>query len=320
MKNVYVGLLTAVACTYSMQAAANSLNSNLNLTVEGNVPFSLHPSSASHTVTPLDLGPISSLDNAVKLAAVHSVIESGNDSNSIRPGPGPILPPDNETKCINQGYLLTSCETNQHPDDETRCPYNSEYFKSCLCDSNYYTVEDGNQLSVCGKYAQMEGCTDKNGTHYSCSCNPNVDNLTLCGGSREYISESDYRKNIVEANNYCRDSRDLGIYYYPQHICQTCSEPYVVNAAKNACGCPVEYKECDLGPEIGANSCTENGIVKHDRCKACAYRGTLSSCPDGYACTLEQCSGKYEITGCAVGKLNITKCSWMKYFTKSYCK
>lgn len=319
MKNVYVGLLTAVACTYSMQAAANSLNSNLNLTVEGNVPFSLHPSSASHTVTPLDLGPISSLDNAVKLAAVRSVTDDGN-GGSIRLDPEfPEPDPDDINKCTNQGYLLTSCDVNQHPDDETRCPYNSEYFKSCLCDVSYYNVEES-QLSVCGKYAVTEKCSDKNGNHFACRCEATHDNLTYCSARDEYISEADYRKNVVESNNYCRDSRDLQMYLYPKGICQTCSEPYSVNAAKNACGCPVEYKECDLGPEIGANSCTENGIVKHDRCKACAYRGTLSSCPAGYACTLEQCSGKYEITGCAVGKLDITKCSWMKYFTKSYCK
>ncbi|MBO5442330.1 MAG: hypothetical protein J6A33_00920 [Alphaproteobacteria bacterium] len=320
MKNVYVGLLAAVACTYSMQAAANSLNSNLNFTVEGNVPFSLHPSSASHTVTPLDLGPISSLDNAVKLAAVRSIASHDDATFGTSNSAEFDVDLDTNNQCRDEGYSKTSCDVNMHPDDSTRCPHNPEYFKECLCDTSYYTVEDGNQGSVCGKFATIEACEDKNGTHYACRCNPSIDNLTLCAGNSEYISEADYRKNIVEGNNYCRDNRDLGIYYYPQHICQSCALPYVVNTAKNACGCPVEYKECDMGPEIGANSCTENGITKYDRCKACAYRGTHTSCPTGYACSFEQCSGKYEITGCAVGKMNISKCSWMRYFTKSYCK
>ena len=313
-------LLLASACLLLSGNSQASEVKNLTFGYSGSPLVKTH---TTHIHTPWELKPISSfnMDNAVKLAAVRSIVDKGNNNFGLGFGSADIdTNLDPASQCAAEGFTLSECPEHSFPDESTRCPHDKNYFSACTCDTSYYTVPQSSKLSTCGLYSTGEVCEDKSGTYYLCTCNPRVDSLTLCHGNNEYISEQDYRTNIVEGNNYCRDSRDLEIYYYSTYICQTCESPYVANASRTGCTCPVEYKECDLGPEIGANSCTENGITKYDRCKACAYRGTHTSCPTGYACSFEQCSGKYEITGCAVGKMNISKCSWMRYFTKSYCK
>ena len=271
----------------------------------------------THIHTPMELKPISSFnsDNAVKLAAVRSIVHS--DENSYGLG---FNYSDNDTnldtfkQCLDNGFALTECPQNSFPDETTRCPHDDTYFAECLCDTEYYSVDQTNLQSSCGQSAQTETCSDKNGTHYACRCNPVVDNLSLCSESNEYISEQDYRTNIVEAYNYCRDNRNPGIYYYPNSICQTCSSPYVANSSKNGCTCPAEYKECDLGPEAGAQSCTENGILKHDRCKACPNLGVYTECPEGYLCLYEECSSKYYAAGCKNGYIDVDTCEWNRCF------
>lgn len=64
----------------------------------------------------------------------------------------------------------------------------------------------------------------------------------------------------------------------------------IVNSAKNGCSCPPEFLTCDLGPEIGADSCTENGITKYNKYKSRPNIGTYTICPIGYTCSFEECS------------------------------
>ncbi len=210
---------------------------------------------------------------------------------------------NNKALCTDAGYTLTTCEANMLPDEI--CPYDTGYFKSCKCNSDYYSVEEGNQLSVCGKLATTESCSDKNGTHYSCRCSDATNTLTECSGNDEYITPENRA-----SNNFCRDNRNLETYYYPKSICQTCSSPYTINAAQSGCSCASEFIVCDLGHEAGAESCTENGVTKYNKCKSCPNRGIYSICPNGYTCSFENCSAKYYITGCASGYVNLDNCSW----------
>lgn len=215
-----------------------------------------------------------------------------------------------DTLCTDTGYTLTSCESNHVPDETSRCPNNPKYFKYCLCDTSFYDITlNGNETieSICGKLATTQGCTDKKGSHYTCSCAN--DSLTLCNAENEYPL-------TIKAGYFCRRGRNENPSWIQKNSCKSCEAPLVVNASKTGCSCPAEYKECNLGPEVGANSCTENGITKYDNCKDCANRGTYTTCPTGYACSLEDCSKKYYITGCATGYVNLDTCSWKCMFTR----
>ena len=56
-----------------------------------------------------------------------------------------------------------------------------------------------------------------------------------------------------------------------------------------------------MGPEIGAGTCQSGNETLYDNCKSCPYECSLSSCPDNYTCTKEECSGMYCKSGCQSG-------------------
>ena len=306
--------LLASACVLLSGNPQVSEAKHLTLAYSGTPLVNTH---TPHTHTPMELKPISSFnsDNTVKLAAVRSIVNS--DKNAYGLG---LNYSDNDTnidtslQCRDEGFNRTECPQNSFPDETTSCPHDNKYFKACLCDTTYYTVTESNRLSTCGKLAQTETCSDKSGTYYACRCTDS--SLTPCSAENEYISEQDYRSNIVEAYNYCRSNQNLTSYFYPKNICKSCEYPYVVNASKNGCSCSAEFIECDLGYEAGAQSCTENGVTKYNKCKSCPNVGTYTSCPAGYTCSFEECSSKYYITGCAVGYTDIDNCSWKCKFSK----
>ena len=56
-----------------------------------------------------------------------------------------------------------------------------------------------------------------------------------------------------------------------------------------------------MGPEIGAGTCQSGNETLYDNCKACPYECSLSSCPEPFTCTKEECSGMYCKSGCQSG-------------------
>ena len=311
-------LLLASACLLLSGNSQASEVKNLTFGYSGSPLVKTH---TTHIHTPYELKPISlfNMDKAVKLAAVRSIVDKGNYDSGLTFGSSDIdtnLDPANQ--CAAEGFTLSECPEHSFPDESTRCPHDKNYFSACSCDTSYYNVTDGNQDSTCGiTEVYTQSCTDKSGTYHYCYCEDFI--MTLCSMPNQYISEQDYRTNIVQGNNYCRDSHSL-TYHYPENICQSCEYPYVVNASKTGCTCSPEFIECDFGHEAGAESCTDtNGagyVTKYNKCKSCPNLGTYTSCPTGYTCTFEDCSNKYYITGCATGYVDLDNCSWKCKFTK----
>ena len=261
-------------------------------------------------------------------AAVRSITDIGNISWGLNSS-GSDYKLDTTSQCSNEGYTVTSCPAGKKGSGS--CPYASGYYKECVCDTSVYTSSSSSQ---CGSLAEVESCTDDHGSYYKCTCDTTI--MTTCSGGSQYASKT---PSCVMN----------GISYFLNAECITCQSPTILNSSKTACecpssykecnssnneigsgdscsvgsvvkyqtcSCPAEYKECDLGPEVGAKKCTMNGITKYNNCKDCANRGTYTSCPTGYACSLEDCSKKYYITGCATGYVNLDNCSWKCMFTR----
>lgn len=234
---------------------------------------------------------------------------------------------DDGWQCKDEGYTITSCPTGKKAKGE--CPYKSGYYAECVCDTSVYTVNDS---STCGSLATVESCTDEHGSYYKCTCDTSI--MTTCSESSQYATKT---PSCVMN----------GVSYVLKAECVTCHAPTVLNSAKRACECPSAYKECnssnneigigescsvgsvtqyktcicptsyklcDLGGEGGAKKCTMGGLDYFSACKSCPNLGTHASCPKGYACTYENCSKKYYITGCATGNVDVSQsqCSWYR--------
>ncbi|MBE6458414.1 MAG: hypothetical protein E7010_01215 [Alphaproteobacteria bacterium] len=86
-----------------------------------------------------------------------------------------------------------------------------------------------------------------------------------------------------------------------QYTTATCPSPKILgtdlcNGKASTCSCPATVTcgtgiTCKTQAPSGCSGCIE--------CNTCPNEGTLASCPEGYACTYEECSQKYYITGCA---------------------
>ena len=213
----------------------------------------------------------------IKLAAACFVTDttncSGNefvgnnadeDDGGVPPGgPGDDYELDNEKRCEEEGYLLTSCPEGMKP--YNFCPYDRTYFEKCVpsCPSDYVTCEPP-------YYGVGEAC---DGKYASCECTP-------CGSGYDYTT-------IPEG--YIQDGE----------ACLDCDGKTKYKIKPNPCD---GFMDCgNMGPEIGAGTCQSGNETLYDNCKACPYECSLSSCPDNYTCTKEECSGMYCKSGCQPG-------------------
>ena len=213
----------------------------------------------------------------IKLAGVCFVTDttncSGNefagnnadeDDGGVPPGgPGDDYELDDEKRCEEEGYLLTSCPEGMKP--YNFCPYDNTYFEKCVeaCPSDYVTCEEP-------YHGVGEAC---DGKYASCECTP-------CGAGYDYTT-------IPEG--YIQDGE----------ACLDCDGKTKYKIKPNPCD---GYMDCgDMGPEIGAGTCQSGNETLYDNCKSCPYECSLSSCPDNYTCTKEECSGMYCKSGCQSG-------------------
>ena len=212
----------------------------------------------------------------IKLAAACFVTDttncSGNefagnnadeDDGGVPPGGGDDYELDNDKRCEEEGYLLTSCPEGMKP--YNFCPYDNTYFEKCVssCPSDYVTCEEP-------YHGVGEAC---DGKYASCECTP-------CGSGYDYTT-------IPEG--YVQDGE----------ACLDCDGKTKYKIKPNPCD---GYMDCgDMGSEIGAGTCQSGNETLYDNCKSCPYECSLSSCPDNYTCTKEECSGMYCKSGCQSG-------------------
>ena len=174
------------------------------------------------------------------------------------PGDGDDYDLDNEERCRQEGYTLSSCLPGETP--ATPCPYDNSIFAECTCPTGYTTCESP-------YFGVGEACGNK---YASCECNP-------CTGY-DYTS-------VPEG------------YVQEGESCLGCDGQEHYKIKPNPCD---GFLDCgSMGGETGANSCLSGSVTKYDNCKPCPNLGTLSSCPAGYSCTFEECSGLSYKSGCS---------------------
>ena len=243
--------------------------------------------------TPIELKPIA-YSHGVKLANVCALHDTNCTNKTIY-----IDSADYGVQCENEGYSLTSCDSGKKSSDP--CPYDSTYFKQCVCDTSAYNKTD---TSNCAG-GNLTSCTDDSGTYYKCDCN--TANTTLCSGETEYHPASAAT---------CISSE--GEIKYENSACLECSNNQVPNSTHTDCVCPSTWlNNCSNGCSNitgGDGTCWKDGYEYCQNCKACPNLGTFDTCPAGYICELEVCSEKYYPTGCAVNAEDITGCDWVKCF------
>ena len=192
----------------------------------------------------------------------------------------------------DQSYTNVCCETS-YKYKKAECSYprtissascNNKH--KCYCDTSLYPYTSSNCSSP---YVLADKCVDDSGNHYAqCEC-------------PSYYKPCDGSKNLVGVGAACNRNGET---VYAQ------------------CECKSGYNQvCEQFGPTNANDYCLNGGRFYKSCKTCANIGTLDSCPIGMACTLEQCSGKFYVTGCGTGYTSIDY-SWYKCWmpVQSYTK
>ena len=230
--------------------------------------FTIPPSPALNRAT----SPLKGEGDRIKLAAACFVTDttdcSGNEfgGNNADDNDGGVPPGgddynlDNDKRCIEEGYLLTSCPEGYEP--YNYCPYDSNYFEKCVpsCPNDYVTCEKP-------YYGVGEAC---DGKYASCECTP-------CGSGYD---------NTTIPDGYVQDGE----------ACLDCDGKTKYKIKPNPCD---GFMDCgSMGPEAGANSCLSGTTTKYDNCKPCPNLGSLTSCPAPFTCTYEECSNRYYKSGC----------------------
>ena len=250
----------------------------------------------------IDKRPASS--HSFKLAKVHFVVDKSDtigfdDINQS-------FDHNDAQRCKDLGFKLSAaCAATQFK--SRLCPYDNSYYDRC-CDNDF-------------KYAKAE-----------CSY-PNTISSTSCGGKYKcYCDTSLYPYTASncpapkELSDKCVDSSGSHFaeckcpsYYKPcsssnlQGVGTGCNRNGETVYA--SCECKAGYNQvCEqFGPTNPSDYCL-NGGKFYKSCKTCPNLGVLDSCPTGFACTLEQCSGKFYITSCGTGYTDISACLWKRCF------
>ena len=247
-------------------------------------------------------------DKGVKIASVCFITDAGNCSgndfgNSETPNNDTSEPPEYKTPeeaCLEAGYGQTPCPEGSSP---IPCPVAPNYFAcSCAdkfnqeCKAPYYGVGE----SCGGKYEKCEedldrACKEENG-NYVTSC---PSGWQMSDEKCSFDSSYGLCCNKCEGYTY-NDENNIPEGYIKGETCVNCDNEPWFKLAPNPCD---GFYDCSLtSPEIGANSCLSGTVTKYDNCKPCPNLGIYATCPTGYVCEYERCSGKYyKIDGCQDG-------------------
>ena len=201
------------------------------------------------------------------------------DDGRVPPGgPGDDYELDNEKRCEEEGYLLTSCPEGQEPFNT--CPYDSTYFEKCVssCPSDYVTCEVpyyGVGEDCGGKYASCEKDTER-------ACQElNPEYVNKCGEEQQLGDDRcSYDDTYGICCNTCTGYDYTSIpegYVQDGESCTGCDGQEHYKIKPNPCD---GFMDCgSMGPETGAGTCLSGTTTLYDNCKACPNLGTLSSCP-----------------------------------------
>ena len=186
---------------------------------------------------------------------------NADDNDGGVPPGGDDYDLDNDKRCIEEGYLLTSCPKGYEP--YNYCPYDRTYFEKCVpsCPSDYVTCEEP-------YFGVGEAC---DGKYASCECTP-------CGSGYD---------NTTIPDGYVQDGE----------ACLDCDGKTKYKIKPNPCD---GYMDCgSMGGEAGAKTCLSGSTTMYDNCKACPNLGEYTTCPSCTICQYEECSGLWYATGCA---------------------
>ena len=152
------------------------------------------------------------------------------------------------------------------------CPYNENYYSSCIEDKLRACKESGYTNTSCSSGEVVNQTCPYNSSHISCKCNPCID--------------YNYTYPQATAQGYVSNGSCLS--------CNTTK----YKRKENPCS---GYTTCECGGAIGASVCYTGSVKKFNSCKACCD-GTykLTSC-DSSKGICESCGGKYKYTSCKTG-------------------
>ena len=205
---------------------------------------------------------------------------------------------DNAERCKKEGYNKTSCLPGETA--ENFCLYDSSYFEKCVCPDDYKTCTPPyyGVGTACGnKYASCEKDTQR-----ACKeLNPNYTNT--CGAGQQLSSDRcSYDGSYGTCCNTCAGYDNTSIpegYVQDGEACVDCNGQTKYKIKINPCD---GFLDCgSMGPDTGATTCLSGSTTKYSNCKPCPNKGTLTSCPSPYTCTLEACSNRYYKSGCQSG-------------------
>ena len=151
-------LLLASACVLLSSSSQASEAENLTFSYSGSLLVNTYTLTPH---TPMELKPISSLDNLAKLAAV-CALGGGGCSGMSFGSSGNSTGLDTGSQCKDEGFVQ-SCPAGYVKDVNNICPHNPSYFKcrkaDDSCKSGYSQTECDENETLVGSYQNEAGNT-----------------------------------------------------------------------------------------------------------------------------------------------------------------
>lgn len=278
-----------LACFYAAEASALlypiSFSNTLLIDTSQNQALESEPQAEALLLRP-------AFSHSYKIASVN-FITGGREIKFDTPN----FTDNTPVQCQNIGYSLTSCPSGQNK--VNFCPYNNTYFQRC-CDTRYKYSK-----GECAYPNTVSG--DSCGGKFMCYCDHSLYPYTSCPAPKELNNDrcveegTSYYSGCVCPASYSQTCNGLN----QEGVGTACSENGT--AKYTSCQCKAGYNQTcsDLGPVNANDYCQMNGMKFYNNCKTCENKCRLDVCPSGVSCTLEDCSGKYCASGCAVGNIDL---------------
>lgn len=237
------------------------------------------PEFPTHAHTPIELKPISQIDEAYKTASICFLGNGGCDENGL--GNDNDYTVDSANQCLNEGYKKLNCNSVQEIDHI--CPYNSEYGLNCICLSSLISCSSnqvGIGVSCDGKYSKCNcpsgvsipsyGCQEYYSvpcshvckTAYNNNCHNRIDNNSEIYGCLKYYNDCDAKCETPYKDN-CRNRTDIYAPFGCKQYWSDCSTKCQIAVEKTICSIgSIYYADGTCtSPENFNRSQTALGIV-----------------------------------------------------------